>query len=51
MMSQCDVIPEGQETIQKSKDPSVILTATGTTRTTEKATMYDCDLDLFKFDN
>ena len=36
-----------QETIQKSKDPSVITTATGTAHMTEEATVYGCDLDTF----
>ena len=33
--------------IQKSKDPSVILTALGTTRATGEATVFVCDLDMF----
>ena len=40
--------PEEQETIRKSKDPSVIMTANGTTRATEEeATVYVFDLDMF----
>ena len=39
--------PEDQETIQKSKDPSVVMTANGTAHTTKEATVNDCDLDLF----
>ena len=38
MMSDSDLTPKEQETIQHSKDPSVILTANGTTHTTEEAT-------------
>ena len=46
-MSKSDLTPEEKETIQKSKDPSVIMSADGTTRTTEEATIYVCDLDMF----
>ena len=47
MMSQSDLTAEEQETIQKSKDPSVIMTAKGTAHTTEEATVYVGDLDMF----
>ena len=47
MMSKSDLTPAEQETIRTSKDPSVIMTATGTTHTTEEATVYVCDLDMF----
>ena len=33
--------------MQKSEGPSVIMTANGTTHTTEEATVYVCDLDMF----
>ena len=46
-MSIRDVTPEEQETIQKSKDPMVTMTANGTTHTTEDVTVYVCDLDMF----
>ena len=39
--------PEEQETIQKSKDPSVISTPSGTTHTTEEPIVSVCDLDMF----
>ena len=38
MMSKSDLTPEQQETIQKSKNPSVIVIANGTTHTIEEAT-------------
>ena len=47
MMSQSDLSPEEQETIQQSKDPSDIMTTIGTTHTAEEATVYVCDLDKF----
>ena len=47
MMSKSDLTPEEQETVQQSKDPSVIMTANGTTHTTEKATVCVCDLGMF----
>ena len=37
IMNQSDLTPEEQETVRKSKDPSVIMTANGTTHTTEKS--------------
>ena len=46
MMSKRDLTPEELETIQMSKGPSVIMTANGTTHTTEEATLYVCDLDM-----
>ena len=46
MMSYSDSTPKEQETIQNSKDPSVIVTANGTIHTTEEATVYVCDLDM-----
>ena len=42
MMSGSYLTPEEQETIQKSKDPTVIMTARGTSQTTEQATVYVC---------
>ena len=45
MMSERDSTPEEQETIQQSKDPPVIMIATGTTHATEEATVHVCDLD------
>ena len=42
-----DVTPELQETQQKPKDQSVILTANGTTHATEEARVYVHDLDMF----
>ena len=47
MMSKNDMTPEEQETIRKSKDSSVVMTAHGTTHTTEAATAYVFDLDMF----
>ena len=38
--------PEKQETVRKSKDSSVIMTAYGTTHTTEEAAGYVYDLDM-----
>ena len=38
---------EEQETIRKSKDLSVILTANGTSHTTEEASACEYDLDMF----
>ena len=46
-MSESDLTPEEQETTQKSKGPSVIMTAHGTAHTTEEATVYVYDLDTF----
>ena len=46
MMSKSDLTMEEQETIQKSKGPSVIRTANGTAHTTEEATVFVCDLDM-----
>ena len=46
-MSKSDLTPEEQDTIRKSKGPSVIMTANGTTHTAEVATVYVCDLDTF----
>ena len=45
-MSKNQLTPEDQETIQKSKDPSIIVTAKGTAHTTEEATVCVCDLDM-----
>ena len=47
MMSKSDLTPEQQESIQKTKGPSVSMIARVTTHTTEEATVYVCDLDLF----
>ena len=50
MMSKVDLTSDKQETIQKSKDPSVIMSVNGNTHTTEEATAYVCDSDvLLKF--
>ena len=38
--------PEEQETVRKSKDSSVVMTAYGTTHTTEEAAGYVYDLDM-----
>ena len=42
MMSKSDLTPEEQETIRKSKDPSVIMTGNGTTHTTEEGGNSRC---------
>ena len=47
LTSTSDLTPEEPETIQTLKDPSVIVTADGTTHTTVEATVYVCDLDMF----
>ena len=47
MMSKNDLTHREEETIQKLKDPSVIMTASGTTQTTEEATVCVCDVDMF----
>ena len=47
LWSERNYTPKEQETIQKSKDPSVIMTAHGTTHTTEEASVYLFDLDMF----
>ena len=47
MMSKNDSTPQEPEMVQKSKDPSVIMTANSTTHTTEEATVHVCDLDFF----
>ena len=39
MMSNSDLTPEVQGTIQSLQDPFVIVTANGTTHTTEEATV------------
>ena len=39
-------LQQKQETIQKSKDSSVLMTAHGTTPTTEEATEHVCDWDI-----
>ena len=47
MVTESDLTPEEQETIiQKSKDPSVIMTANGTTRTTEEAAVQVCSSSM-----
>ena len=38
--------PEEQETIQKSNDPSVVMTVNGTTHTAEEAQLCVCGLDM-----
>ena len=47
MMSKSDLTPEEPEKIQKSKDPSIVMTGNGTTRTTEQATVSVRDLEMF----
>ena len=47
LMSKSGLTPEEQETIRKSKDPSVTMTANGTSHTTEEATTCVSDLDMF----
>ena len=39
-MSESELTQEEPETVQESKDPSVIITANGTLHTTEEATIY-----------
>ena len=46
MMSGTELTTEEQETIRKSKDPSVIKSANGTTHTTDEATENVCDLNM-----
>ena len=46
MMIKSDLTPEEHRLIQKSKDPSVIMTANGTAHTTEEATEYVYNLDM-----
>ena len=46
MFSISDLSPEEQETKRKSKDPSIIMTANGTTHTTEEVTVFVYDLDM-----
>ena len=46
MMSDSDLTPKEQETIQHSKAPSAIMTANGTTHATEEATVTVCDLNM-----
>ena len=46
-MSESSLTPEDQETNKKSKAPSVIMTANGTTHATEEATVHVFDLDMF----
>ena len=47
VMSKSNLTPEEQEAILKSKDPSVIMSAHGTSHTTEEATVSAFDLDMF----
>ena len=47
LTNKSDVIPKEQGTIQKSKDPSVIMTENGTAHTTEEATVCICVVDMF----
>ena len=42
-----DVTPEEEGTFRTSKDPSVSMTANGTTETTEEATVYVYDVGMF----
>ena len=47
MIGESGLTPEKQQTIRKSKGPSVIMTANGSTQTTEEATVFVSDLDMF----
>ena len=47
MMGKSGLTPEEQAKSRKSKDPAVVMTANGTTHTTEEATVHVCDLDVF----
>ena len=47
MMSKVDLTPEEQETMTVSKKPTTVVTARGTIRTTEQATVYVKDLNMF----
>ena len=47
MKSKNKLASEKQETVRRSKDPSVMMTATGTKHTTEEATAHVHDLDMF----
>ena len=49
MMSKSDLSTEEQEKVQKSKDPSVILTANGPSHPTEEGTVFVIWLRLTKF--
>ena len=49
MMSKGDLIWEEQDTIRKSKDPSVTMTANGTIHTIEEATVYCSCLLKFNY--
>ena len=49
MMRKSDLTVEEQETTRQSKDSSVIMTEIGATHTTEEATVYVFDLDMFVF--
>ena len=47
MMSKSDLALEEQETIRKTKDPLVTLTANGTAHAADAGTEYVHDLDTF----
>ena len=47
MISKADLTPEEQETTTVLKNPTTVITANGTIRITEKATVYLKDLDMF----
>ena len=49
MMSEVDLPTEEQETITVSKKPTTVLTANGTTRTTDQATLHVKDSGQFCF--
>ena len=52
LMSKSDLTPEEHATIRKSKGPSVVVSANGTTHTTEAATLYVYVwTSLFKFNH
>ena len=46
MMSKSDLTSEEQETVRKSKDPSVTMTANGRTHTKGEGTVFISDLDM-----
>ena len=47
MMSKTDLSPEGWETVKVSRLPTTVITAKGSIDTTEEATVYVQDWDVF----
>ena len=47
MLSKSDLTPEEQETVRKCEEPTVLLTANGTARSTEETTVNVIALDMF----